>query len=210
MQFLRTPEICFENIVDYNFAPHYKNVDDGEGGKLRVHYVAARPDRFSRDVTANTGLPTGDAGASEEFLQWQKFSQEIPGFPTGAIINGGCTTELSPEIIDAYNAPYPDESYKEGARQFPLLVPTSSDDPEHQANVDAWKILATFETPWLTAFSDSDPIIKGGEKVFQKTIPGARNQAHTTIENGGHFLQEDAGEKLSTVAAQFIKENPLP
>jgi len=174
------------------------------GGLIGLRLAAEQPDRFARIVAANTGLPTGDQAASEGFLRWQKFSQETPNFAVGAIVNGGCTSTLAPEVIAAYDAPFPDDSYKAGARQFPLLVPTSPDDPAAPANRKALEVLGRWEKPFLTAFSDSDPVTRGGEKMLQKLIPGAKGQPHTTITGGGHFLQEDRGEELAKVVVDFI------
>lgn len=174
------------------------------GGLVGLRVIAEDPDRFARIVVGNTGLPTGDRPPGEAFLNWQSFSQTTPQFPVGAIINGGCTSDLSPEIIAAYDAPFPDETYKEGARQFPILVPTSPDDPASEANRRAWEMFADWRKPLLTAFSDSDPITKGGERPFQTLVPGAKDQDHVTIEGAGHFLQEDAGEKLAEVIVRFI------
>jgi haloalkane dehalogenase len=155
-------------------------------------------------VAANTFLPTGDTNPGEAFLRWQTYSQETPIFHVGGIIRGGCKTELSPEVIEAYNAPFPDDSYKEGARQFPLLVPTRPDDPASDANRAAWKVLGKWEKPFLCAFSDQDPVTRGADKAFQATVPGTKGQPHTTIEGGGHFLQEDKGEELARVVVDFI------
>jgi haloalkane dehalogenase len=157
---------------------------------------------------ANGGLPTGDQPLTDAFLAWQKFSQETPELPVGRIVNGGCTTDLAPEVIAAYDAPFPDDSYTAGARQFPLLVPTSPDDPAAAANRAAWEVLAHFERPLLTAFSDGDAITRGGERIFQRTVPGAKGQPHTTITGGGHFLQEDRGPELARVVADFVAATP--
>ena len=174
------------------------------GGLLGLRLVAAQPDRFAAVVAANTFLPTGDGKAGDAFLAWQRFSQEAPELPIGNIVNGGCTTALSPEVIAAYNAPFPDESYKEGARQFPVLVPTSPDDPEAAPNRAAWEVLSGFERPFLCAFSDSDPVTAGNERHLIERIAGARDQAHTTIVGGGHFLQEDRGAELAKVVVDLI------
>jgi len=174
------------------------------GGLIGLRLVADEPERFARVVAANTGLPTGDTPATEGFLAWQRFSQETPDFPVGAIVNGGCTTTLPPAVVAAYDAPFPDDTYKCGARQFPLLVPTRPDDPASDANRAAWTKLRSFDKPFLTAFSDRDRITRGGERIFQREIPGARNQPHTTIEGAGHFLQEDAGPQLASVVADFV------
>jgi haloalkane dehalogenase len=174
------------------------------GGLIGLRLAAEHPERFARIVAANTGLPTGDQGASEGFLRWQKFSQATPNFAVGAIVNGGCVSTLTPEVVAAYDAPFPDDSYKAGARQFPLLVPTSPDDPAAAANHKAWEVLRQWKKPFLTAFSDSDPVTRGGERVLQNLIPGSKGQQHTTIAGGGHFLQEDRGEELAEVVIDFI------
>lgn len=174
------------------------------GGLIGLRLLANRPDNFARAVVANTGLPTGERPPTEAFLAWQKFSQDVPEFPVGKIIAGAVTCKLPPEVVAAYDAPFPDESYKAGARQFPLLVPTRVDDPAHADNVAAWEVLKQWQKPFLTAFSDSDPVTAGGEKVFQKLVPGAQGQPHTTIKSGGHFLQEDQGEALAKVVIEFI------
>jgi haloalkane dehalogenase len=299
MDVVRTPDDRFENLPGWTFAPHYVEIDDADGGSLRVHYVdegpadaapvllmhgepswsylyrhmipvlvaaghrvvapdlvgfgrsdkptqqsdytyarhvewmrqvlfdhldltdityfgqdwgglvglrllAEHPDRYRRVVVGNTGLPTGTAPMSDAFLAWQTFARETPTFPVGGIINGGCTTDLSPEVIAAYDAPFPDDTYQAGARVFPSLVPTSPEDPAAAANQAAWDSLRRFERPFLCAFSDSDPVTKGGDRVFLREVPGTAGQPHTTIEGGGHFLQEDRGEALAQVIADFI------
>ncbi|MGZ6930581.1 MAG: haloalkane dehalogenase [Acidimicrobiia bacterium] len=174
------------------------------GGLIGLRLVAAMPGRFRRVVAANTFLPTGDRHPGDAFLAWQKFSQEVETFPVGMIINGGCTTDLAPEVIAGYDAPFPDETYKEGARQFPLLVPTTPDDPSAAPNRAAWEVLGRFDRPVLCAFSDSDPITGGADAALKEAIPGAAGQPHTTIVGGGHFLQEDRGPELAAVVNSFI------
>jgi haloalkane dehalogenase len=176
------------------------------GGLIGLRLAAEHEDRFARVVTANTFLPTGDTDLGEAFHAWRKFSQEVPQFPVGTIVQGGCTTTLAPEIVAAYDAPFPDEGYKEGARQFPMLVPSSPDDPAAAPNRKAWEVLRRWRKPFLTAFSDSDPITRGADRVLQEAIPGARNQPHTTIAGGGHFLQEDKGEDLARVVVDFMAQ----
>jgi len=175
------------------------------GGLIGLRLVGEHPDRFARVVAANTFLPTGDTSPGEAFFNWQRFSQEVEVFPTGFIVNSGCVTDLKPEVQAAYDAPYPEESFKAGARAFPMLVPSSPDDPAHDANVAAWVGLAAFSRPFLTAFGDSDPITKGSDRVLQDRIAGAQGQPHTTIVGAGHFLQEDRGEDLARVVAAFVK-----
>ncbi|HEY3140707.1 MAG TPA: haloalkane dehalogenase [Acidimicrobiales bacterium] len=180
------------------------------GGLIGLRLVGEHPERFARVVVANSGLPTGDRPLTDAFLAWQKFSQETPAFPVGRIVNGGCTTDLGPEVIAGYDAPFPDDSYTAGARIFPLLVPTSPDDPAAAANTAAWESLARFEGPLLTAFSDGDPITPGGDAIFQRTVPGAKGQPHTVISDAGHFLQEDKGPDLAKVVANFVSSTLGP
>ncbi len=174
------------------------------GGLVGLRLVAAQPDRYARVVVGNTGLPTGDRTPNDAFLAWQKFSQETPVFPIGTLVNGGCTSDLSADVVAAYDAPFPDDTYKAGARKFPVLVPTSVDDPAHEANTKAWEVLRAFDRPFLCAFSDSDPITKGGSSAFLGHVAGTEGQPHTTIEGGGHFLQEDRGKDLAKVIVDFI------
>jgi len=179
------------------------------GGLLGLRLVAEHPERFARVVAANTGLPTGAGGAmSEAFSAWQRFSQEAPTLPVGAIVRGGTVDGLSDAEVAAYDAPFPDERYKEGARQFPVLVPSTPDDPARAANEAAWDSLARFERPFLCAFSDSDPITAGADRAFVERVPGARGQAHTTIVGAGHFLQEDRGPELAAVVLGLIEATP--
>jgi haloalkane dehalogenase len=300
MEHLRTPDNRFEGLPGFPFAPHYVEVDDTEGGRLRVHYldegpngapivlcmhgepswcylyrkmipvfvdagfrviapdlvgfgrsdkptkrtdysyqrhvdwmraalfddvdlrditlvcqdwggliglrlVGEHPDRFARVCAANTFLPTGDTPPGQAFLNWQNLSQTVEDFAVGVIVTMGCASDPGPEIAAAYDAPFPDDTYKAGARQFPMLVPTAPDDPASAANRAAWETLRAFTKPFLTAFSDNDPITRGGDAAFQREIPGCKNQPHTTIEGGGHFLQEDRGEALAKVVANWMK-----
>ncbi|MBC7505976.1 MAG: haloalkane dehalogenase [Sandarakinorhabdus sp.] len=173
------------------------------GGLIGLRLVAAFPERFARLVIANTGLPIG-TGWSEGFDAWLKFSQSVPVFPAGFILNGGAVRELTPGEIAAYEAPFPDESLKEGARQFPVLVPITPDHASVAENLAAWKVLEAFEKPVLTCFSDKDAVTAGGERVIIDRIPGAKGQPHTIIKDGGHFLQEDAPAELSALINNFI------
>ena len=174
------------------------------GGLLGLRLVAEHPERFARVVAANTFLPTGDLGMPKAFFKWREFSQTNPEFDIGRVVSNGCVTPLAPEAKAAYDAPFPDDSYKAGARQFPALVPVTADDPASPANRLAWERLAEFKKPFLTAFSDQDPITRGLELILQSAIPGAEGQPHTALKGGGHFLQEDCGEALAKVVADFI------
>ena len=334
MQTLRTPDECFEKLPGYDFAPHYTEIPDGDGGTLRIHHVdegpqggepilcmhgqpswsylyrkmipifvdaghrvlapdlvgfgrsdkpteredytyanhvawmnawleandlrdltlvcqdwggliglrvaTDQPDRFARIVTANTGLPDGtgtnvpaDAGpamrklydslpvvkASElgerfaakdgppGFLYWRKYCAESPEFSVSDVMR--MIAGASADEIAAYQAPFPEPRYEAGARQFPSLVPVFPDDPEIPSNRKAWEVLRGWQKPFLTAFSDSDPVTAGAEKRFQKDVPGAQGQEHPTIVGAGHFLQDEKGPELAAAVLRFIERNPL-
>ena len=177
------------------------------GGLLGLRLVAEHPERVARVAVGNTGLPTGDGAASEAFLAWQQYSQTTPTFDVGRIVSGGCATPLGEAEVAAYDAPFPEDAYKEGPRQLPALVPTSPTDPASADNRAAWASLERFERPFLCCYSDGDAITRGADRRFIERVPGARDQPHTTIEGGGHFLQEDRGEVLGEVLARFIAKD---
>jgi haloalkane dehalogenase len=299
MKALRTPDDRFVGLPEFPFAPHYADVDDDEGGTLRVHYldegprdgavvlllhgepswcflyrkmipvltaaglrciapdlvgfgrsdkptelgdytyarhvewmraalfdaldlrditlvcqdwggliglrlVGEHPDRFARVATANTFLPTGDTPPGKAFLQWQNFSQTVEDFAVGFIVTSTCQVPPADGVANGYDAPFPDDTYKAGARQLPMLVPTSPDDPASAANRKAWETLRAWKKPFLTAFSDRDPITRGGDAVFQRDVPGCAGQPHTTIVGAGHFLQEDKGADLAGVVVDWL------
>ena len=178
------------------------------GSLIGLRLVGEHPDRFARVAIGNGGLPTGEEKISDAFLWWQDFSQTTPELPVGRIVAGGCVQTVSEEVVAAYDAPFPDESYKEAARIMPTLVPTSPEDPAHEAQVAAWGTLRTWTKPFLTCYSDGDPITAGADKKFIAEVPGCADQAHLTIEGGGHFLQEDRGEVLGGVLANFVAATP--
>lgn len=298
MQFLRTDDARFEGLPDYSFAPNYVEVDDTEGGSLRVHYVdedpgdaapvllmhgeptwsylyrhmipplvaaghrcvapdlvgfgrsdkptdqadytyqrhvdwmisvveqldlkgitlfaqdwggliglrlvAAMPERFARIVVGNTALPTGDQPMGPAFESWRAYSQTVEDFNAGRIVYGGTTSKLTEAEVAAYNAPFPDDGYKAGARKFPMLVPSTPDDPAAAPNRAAWKVLSGLKIPVLTTFGADDKIMAGIEKVFQKMMPGAAGQDHVALPDAAHFLQEDVGPELARRIAAFV------
>jgi haloalkane dehalogenase len=178
------------------------------GGLIGLRLATAMPDRFDRLVVANTFLPTGDRDPGDAFRMWRQFSQDTPVFDSGAVVSMGTTTELSEDVVTAYNAPFPDQAFTAGARQFPMLVPATPDDPESGPNRAAWEVLAAWDKPVLLAFSDSDPVTAGADRAFLEQVPGTAGQPHTTIEGGGHFLQEDRGPELARVVADFVAATP--
>lgn len=212
----------FADAEDYSYAMHVESIKtlierldlrnitlvcQDWGGLIGLRVAAENEARFARILAANTGLPTGDEEMPKAFKLWLAFSQKVPFLPIGRIIKMGCKTSLSREVVAAYEAPFPDKSYKTGARTFPALVPTTPDDPASAKNRAAWEVLRRWEKPFLTAFSDGDPITRGAERKFQQLIPGAKNQPHTIIKDAGHFLQEDKGEELAQIAVEFIARN---
>jgi haloalkane dehalogenase len=169
------------------------------GGLLGLRLVAAQPERFDAVVASNTMLPTGDHDPGDAFRAWREFSRTSEGFDIGRIVGGGTVREMPAEAVAAYDAPFPDDTYKAGARQFPSLVPITPDDPAAAPNRAAWEVLKGFDKPFVCAFGDSDPITGGGERVLRQLVPGAAGQPHVTVERTGHFSQEDAGEQLAEV-----------
>lgn len=175
------------------------------GGMIGLRLVAKHPDRFARIAAGNTALPTGDQPFPEAFFKWQKFSQTTPTFDVGKVLSKGTVSEMSDAEVAAYDAPFPDESYKEGPRIMPSLVPTTPDNPSSEHNRKAWETLSQWDKPFLTMFSDSDPITAGVDQILQAIIPGTKGQPHVTIEAGGHFLQEDKGEEIATIMVDWMK-----
>lgn len=174
------------------------------GGLIGLRVLTAKPNKFKSLVLANTFLPTGEEPMSEAFKNWQTYSQTVEKFPVSGIVQGGCARTLSEEECYAYDAPYPDETYKWGVRQFPLLVPTSPTNPESRNNKRAWEILSSLTIPVLTVFGDSDPITQGAEKAIQRKMKGCEGQAHVILENVAHFIQEDAAEQLISHSVKFF------
>ena len=174
------------------------------GGFLGLRLVASHPEIFSCVFASNTGLPTGEVELSKEFHQWQKYSQEIEAFNVSEIIQKGCATQLSENVKRAYEAPFPDEFYKLGVRQFPVLVPTQSQDPSAIENRNAWMKLIRFSKPFITFFAEDDPITFGNDLAFQKHIPGAQGQAHQRVPRAGHFIQEDVPDYFSETLLNFL------
>ena len=302
MQVVRTPAERFEALPDFPFAPPYVEIDDGEGGRLRVHYVDEGPrdgqtvlllhgepswcflyrhiipqlvdggcrviapdlvgfgksdkpteksdytynrhvnwmqaaiidhldisdatffgqdwggliglrlvaenaSRFARVVISNTGLPTGDHPLTEAFMAWQHYSKTSPDFDIGRLINAATVRELLADEVAAYDAPFPDDTYKAGARIFPSLVPTAPDDPTASANRAAWEIFDWWEKPFLCCFSDRDPVTRGGDGAFLSRVPGTAGQPHETIENAHHFVQEDSPNDVARIILQAIAQD---
>jgi haloalkane dehalogenase len=205
---------------DYSFANHVRwtlgfmdalalndvtIVGQDWGSLIGLRLVAENPDRFARVVIANGFLPTGDVPPNDDWFKFRDATQKAEVFDVPRFVQSGCESTLTPEIRAAYDAPFPEERYKIGARTFPLLVPASPDDPSAPANRAAWDVLSKWEKPFLTAFSDKDKIFKGLDTFLQKIVPGTAGQPHTTITDAGHFLQEDKGEDLARAIVEFVE-----
>lgn len=178
------------------------------GGLIGLRLIIILENRFSLVVASNTALPIGDPPMPDSFLKWQAFSQNSPEFDIGKVIDMGTLQKLDSEVIAAYNAPFPSEEYKSGARIFPTLVPTDTQDPESAINRQVWEKLKKWNKPFLTIFGDGDPIMKGVEQVFQKLVPGAVGQNHNVL-NAGHFIQEEKGEELAQLVIEFYQSNTI-
>jgi haloalkane dehalogenase len=166
------------------------------GGLIGLRLAAQTPDRFPKIVASNTFLPNGVVETPEVFLQWRAYSRSVPTLDVGKIIQSGTHQTLSEETMNAYRAPFPDESYKAGARIFPSLVPVTKDDPEAIKNRQAWEVLQKWEKPFLTLFGAHDAIMQGADRIFQQLVPGTKGQPHAVLE-AGHFIQEEKGVELA-------------
>jgi haloalkane dehalogenase len=172
------------------------------GGLIGLRLVAAFPERFARLVISNTYLPVGD-NVGPGFDAWCAFSQAMPEFKSGRIVDGGCNRALTSDEIAAYDAPFPNENFKAGARQFPLLVPVTPDHLSVAENVAAWAQLERFEKPVLTCFGSQDKVLGHLDAEIQRRIPGAKGQPHCRID-ASHFCQEDQPEQLVELIQNFI------
>ncbi|HSU13616.1 haloalkane dehalogenase [Longimicrobium sp.] len=175
------------------------------GSLIGLRVAAEMPDRFARIVVANGALPTGDGRVPLVFRAWQAWARWTPWLPVSRIVQAGSRTRLPREVREAYDAPFPGERYKAGARAFPPLVPTRPDDPAREANLRAWAVLERWEKPFLTAYGEHERITRGAERPFQRRVPGAAGQPHATLRGAGHFLQEDRGEELARVVIDFVR-----
>jgi haloalkane dehalogenase len=178
------------------------------GGLIGLRLVAAEPERYAGVVASNTGLPTGDHDMPAVWWQFRKAVEKAQVLDVGRLVASGCVRGLADADRAAYDAPFPDETFKAGPRAMPLLVPTRPDDPENGPNRAAWEELRRFAKPFLVAFSDSDPITGAMAPVLRDDIPGAAGRTHPTIEDAGHFLQEDGGAELGRVVAEFTASLP--
>jgi haloalkane dehalogenase len=177
------------------------------GGLLGLRLVAEHPDRFARVVASNTGLPTGDLEMPAVWWRFRQTVEKASVLDVGRLVASGCVRPMTDEVRAAYDAPYPDESFKAGPRAMPLLVPTAPDDPATVANRSAWQTLTRLDLPFLVAFSDSDPITAAMAPVLTRAMPGAQGREQPVVTGAGHFLQEDAGDRLGRLISDFIRSS---
>ncbi|MGI9238049.1 MAG: haloalkane dehalogenase [Woeseiaceae bacterium] len=176
------------------------------GSLIGLRVAAENQSRFARIALGNGGLPTGDQEMPKAFMIWRAFARFSPWFPIGKIIQSGTVTDLPDDVVAAYDAPFPSARYKAGARAFPALVPVTPSDEASDANRAAWQVFSNWQKPFLTTFSNRDPITRGLERQWQETVPGAKDLQHVKIKNAGHFLQEDKGPELAEVLIGLIKQ----
>lgn len=203
--YARLVEWTRELILDHLDLRELTLVGQDWGGLIGLRLIAEHPDRFTRVVAANTGLPTGDLDMPEVWWQFRRAVEKTEVLDIGRLVAAGCVQPMADEVRAAYDAPFPDERSKAGARAMPGLVPTRPDDPASEANRTAWGVLSASEMEFLLAFSDRDPITGPMGPIMRKLLPGTRGLNHPTIRNAGHFLQEDAGDELGRVVADFMQ-----
>jgi haloalkane dehalogenase len=179
------------------------------GDLIGLRVAAENSERFNRIVLSNGGLPTGAEKMTKAFMNWREISRTVNPWPVDRFVQAGTISKLPGDVLAGYEAPFPQERYKAGARALPSLVPISTDDPEHEANKKAIERFRNWKKPFLTAFSDGDPITRGGDRLFQEIVPGAKGQSHKIIRDAGHFVQEDKGPECAKTIIDFIKNNPL-
>ncbi|HZM82353.1 MAG TPA: haloalkane dehalogenase [Candidatus Limnocylindrales bacterium] len=174
------------------------------GGLIGLRVAAENPAPFARIVVTNTGLPTGEATMPEVWWRLRRWIETAPQIDVGRLVHGMTADGLAGEVLAAYDAPFPDDTYKTAVRAMPQLVPTTPEDPATQANRAAWAVLAAWRKPFLVAFSDNDPITGAMAAVFRRVVPGAAGLDHPVLP-GGHFLQEECGEQLGQAIARFVR-----
>ena len=199
----------FARIIAANTGlPDAEGVADADakrvGDAMRSYYASLPVHQSAMEM----GMAMRGDRSGMGFLHWVKFCAETPTLRVSDVVRVSGGGQLGDAQAAAYDAPFPSDRYMAGARQFPSLVPIMPDNPAIAANRAAWQVLEQWQKPFLTAFSDGDPVTAGRHVRFQETIPGARRQKHVTIVGAGHFLQEEKPNELASAVLQFIADNP--
>lgn len=191
------------------------------GGMFGLRVVAENEERFARVVISNTGLlaPTSYElpDMNSQLGQWILLERQW--IIEGDINPGNMVLSQTgdPSVVDPYNAPFPDPSYKAGPLSLPQLIPLTRGYEGVAENLAAWEVFRRWQKPFLTAFTSDENMLQesvtaipGGHRIWQETVPGAEGQAHVLIDGGGHFVQETRGVELAEIIVKFMRDNPLP
>lgn len=179
------------------------------GGMISLTIAAEESWRFDRLVIANTILP--DGSGIDNFLGWRNFSQSVPVFNAGQIINCVTPRNLSDAEIEAYNAPFPNELYQAGAREFPMIVPLRDGDMGLERFLTVRERMREWKKPVLLMWGLGDTVLtERFFKDFRQLIPGTDGQPHTLYAEAGHFLQEDVGPYLAEAMLRWLEEDSSP
>jgi haloalkane dehalogenase len=196
------------------------------GGPIGLGVLAERPGLVRRVVAANTALHTADAALAgrlawpvhaaddgtvtiaQTLLDYQRLTQELTPLRPSLFVQGATTSQVPDDVLAAYDAPFPDETFCAGPRQLPLLMGLTPTSACARLNRRTFEVLERFDGPFLTAFSDGDPGTGGWADVLSERVPGARGRDHVTVTGAGHFLQEDRGAELADLVARFVGETP--
>jgi haloalkane dehalogenase len=196
------------------------------GGPFGLGVLADEPGRFRRVVAANTALHTagpelagrlawpchtgtdGTVCVEPALLDYQRLTQELMPFCPSLFVLGATASPPPHDVLAAYDAPFPSEEFCAGPRQLPLLMGLTPSSACARLNARSLEVLAQFDRPFLTAFSDGDTATGGWAEVLRAHVPGARGRAHPTVTGAGHFLQEDRGLELAEVIARFVGATP--
>jgi len=173
------------------------------GGPIGLRLAVENPGRFTRLSILNTGLFTGQRPLSAGFQAWRDFVERSDDLPVGPIMRRSMVRPWPDDVIAAYEAPFPGPEYRVGAHRFPLIVPMTPDDPGAAEMGSVLAALGSWQFPAQVLFSTGDPTFSTGVgERMASHIPGAGGLE--TIEEAGHFLQEDAGEEVGAAIATFL------